>query len=99
MELPKDEWTLVAEQPMYLQRQNVGEHAVAYVFSKDTPQSANHHAPNYVKLGSEDHYVLEPFSDPYEYRNECNRGFNVYAKSIYPDTGFLSVVKHPDQEE
>lgn len=81
MRIPPDSWHLVEETcPSYLSIQNEGQCCIAY------QTAANYTAASTVCLDGENHFILEPGSEPIEFKDLAKRQVFVYARAL--DAGF-----------
>lgn len=88
MNLPNDQWTLIATSPTLLEMQNTGKTRIAYAFAASLP------GPTDINLETDEHFILAPGSEPYIYRGAA-LGTNVYGRNLGPGTGQLALRKAP----
>lgn len=88
MRITSDSWHLVEEScPSYLSMQNEGQCRVAYQTAANSVIAAS------VELDSENHFILEPGSEPIEFKDLAKRQVFVYARAMDDGVGELRISK------
>lgn len=86
MDLLNSAWLLVgAGSDASLVIQNVGTSRIAFVFATSLP------APTAINLDTDEHFVLNPGTEPSTIKDLDTFTKNVYARSLGPIVGQLAV--------